>query len=555
MSVNRNYPDYEQLRSRIRHFESTGCSRKELISAVSQDSTVNWEAIREKESLSDNWDQVKNVYKQKVIQELITPGYFKHGGDRTSAAARGAKQLAVVAYARDLALQRPLEEDDAVVADEVVDVVGQRYRGATMDATMQLRRVVRRVTRRVRTRRRNPGGVGANDDDDDDELVSEELIEEVVVRPATEPAAFASAFDPRVLGNMAPNVVCRVLDVVEKDIDTRLAIKRIDEKLEYKRINVDMVKAQTELLKVKQQAASARKRARDNHGAAEAEVDVERLVAAAWRNRRSLPGAVVAAVPPNAPAPLVSSTHALCGAVLAWVGRAGVKHTVRIETRVTPNIDIAYVNTTVDVAVLVARFWAEHTSPPPAADGERQPVVDNPVIQSPPPTVEHTATAAGRSAVDDAVCPRLLYDRAAVLAAIEFLVRQRAMRPRLAETLSGDAALPRFAREPPDAPWKLHRCAFRALRVLYGLDQISDNDGGAIVNIAQSLPGWSADWVERRTTENGKPLPLLFTGGAAMDHLKRAAEIVAAMRAAEGLFASREAASDAIQSVVLRLRR
>lgn len=83
-----------------------------MVNTLSADISINWDHIRENEKTGTNWSTIAQHWKPVLIQKLCTPGRFKVGGDRKSAAVRGAKQLAVVAYAETLALQRPLAEDD-----------------------------------------------------------------------------------------------------------------------------------------------------------------------------------------------------------------------------------------------------------------------------------------------------------------------------------------------------------------------------------------------------------------------------------------------------------
>ena len=127
------------------------------------DLSIDWNEIRCNEMKSDDWNKIAQHWKDRVVQKISTSGHFKVGGDRISVTARGVKQLAVVEYAQQLALQRSLEDDDHAVSDDVVDAVSTRFRGTTDDATMRMRRIVRRVTRRVRVRQRNPGAAAAND--------------------------------------------------------------------------------------------------------------------------------------------------------------------------------------------------------------------------------------------------------------------------------------------------------------------------------------------------------------------------------------------------------
>lgn len=130
---NREDKIYDILKKKVGELEANGVTTfKTIVNIISNDNDVDWHAIRMHE-IDNNaeWDSIKASWKYKIIQALVTPGKYTHGGDRTSAAARGAKQRVLLEYTRALALQRPLDEDDEVVADEVVDAVGARYRGTT----------------------------------------------------------------------------------------------------------------------------------------------------------------------------------------------------------------------------------------------------------------------------------------------------------------------------------------------------------------------------------------------------------------------------------------
>ena len=610
MSVDRGGPKYEHLRALIKHYEDTGCNWKELIASISKDQSVDWNHIRINESQFKEWDQMKIGYKEKLIQKLCTCGRFRHGGDRRSAAVRGAKQCALIEYTRELALQRPLEDDDHAVSDEVVDVVAARFRGTTAAATVRLRSIVRCVTRRVRIRQRNPGAGVANDTDDEEETVlSEENIEEVTMWPATgtcaAPSSLSTYIDPHALGGLSLEVIDRLVELrrieapvelkrqdaevrcVEAAVETKrmevdLETKRIEAELETKRINApaDLVRAQTEQLRVTttaQRAAEAGKRTRttDNNAAAE----LDRIVAATWCNMWSLPAVAQLTVPLGMDVP---PTRELCAAVQAWAKStaAAVKHRVRIAPRIVPGLSVVYIKADDEsaAAAIARRFWADRAAVVVAAAGCD--VVSSPVpttvatvntaaagCEAPPPIVPPPSTDAsmgdGAETVVSTPLPaaapplRMLYDRAVVLGDIAIMQGCGALPAPIASALAADAGLPYFAADPPDAPWKANRCEMRALRSLYGLDgacRLSDADNGAIVTIAKRLPGWDKTWMERRCSSSGRQLPMRYAAGAAMSHLKRAAELVAALRA-DGLFATPAEASDAVTAMVERLMR
>ena len=581
----RNDDLYDTLKKKVTEHEGfAAMTFRQMFDAISDDHNVRWNDIRVFETANNpDWNNIKANWKYKITQALVTPGRFVIGGDRTSATARGAKQCALLEYTRELALQRPLEDDDHAVSDDVVDAVAVRFRGTTTDATMQLRRNVRRVTRRVRVRQRNPGAA-ANDSDDDEEVLLEEHIQEVIVRPATSihpvvatPPSLMTYIDPHALGGLPLEVLDRLvklrhidteLVLESKRIEAALETQRIDAALETQRINApaELVRAQTEQLKATAQqprAAVKGKRARTADDTAAAELD--RVVAATWRNMRSLPAAVLLVVPLGVTVP---PTRELCAAVLAWArssAAARVKHRARFAPRIVPELEVVYIDINEDHAALARRFWADRAAAAFTTITSTEVAATGCDSVAPPPSSQPAAIGASLSdgapsspatAAAAVPPPRMLYDRAVVLRDIATMQGCGALPAHIASALVADAGLPYFAADPPDAPWKANRCEMRALRSLYGLDspRLSDADNGAIVTIAKRLPGWDTTWMERRCSGKGRSLPMRYAAGAAMGHLKRAAELLAALRA-DGLFATPAEASDAVAAMVERLMR
>ena len=524
---------YATLKKKIAEHEAISCTFRELVDIIGNDQSVQWGDIRAHEiENNEKWSAIKPNWKYAILRSLATPGRFLHGGDRRSAATHGAKQTAMIEYSQELALARPLDEDDQQVADGVVDAVEQRYRGVTADAAVIMRRVVRNVTRRVRVRRRHPDTDGSDDDDDTIEI-TEEQLEEVVVRPTTIslPPSTDHALDPRAFSGLAPEVVRELAalegkrlelaaTVATRHLETQVLLA--DRQLEMRRQDVCLVHAQTRQMAAVRINQTGQKRTRDR-GAAEADNELERLIAEPWRNMQSLTAAVVATTPSSVEAASrVTETRTLCAHVLTWVERMAIDHRRRLLPR-EPDLIVVYVNIMTDKKELARRFWADR-------------LVIGPTAATPSCTVAPSSTADAVLSQKPTVAP--LYCREDVLSDIRFLMSKGIFNNNLGTALCVDAALPRFVPPIPAAcdqqGWRQKMLELRAIRTLLGIgdtDDLTPRDHGLLSGLAQRLPGWETHWVKRPvSTTSGKALPLLYAAGSAAGHILRAAELIVAVR-------------------------
>lgn len=69
----------------------------DVVCSLRHDSNINWvDIMKHEKNHEDNWNKIRDNWKQYVISGLAPKNRFRHGGDKTSIRARGEKQTAIV---------------------------------------------------------------------------------------------------------------------------------------------------------------------------------------------------------------------------------------------------------------------------------------------------------------------------------------------------------------------------------------------------------------------------------------------------------------------------